>query len=42
VGPAPTVNVIDGGFNNEAITDSIDGGYEDETITDSIDGGYSA
>jgi hypothetical protein len=42
VGPAPTVTLIDGGNNNEAITDSIDGGYEDETITDSIDGGYSA
>lgn len=42
VGPAPTVDLINGGLNNEAITDSIDGGYEDETITSSIDGGYSA
>lgn len=39
---SPTVDLINGGHNNEAITDTIDGGYEDETITDSIDGGYSA
>lgn len=42
VGPPTEVSAIDGGNNDETITDSIDGGYEDETITDSIDGGYSA
>lgn len=42
INPVPAQGLIDGGYEDEAVTSSIDGGYEDETITDSIDGGYSA
>lgn len=41
VSPIADQRFINGGYNNESITDAIDGGYEDETITDSIDGGYA-
>jgi hypothetical protein len=37
--PGFAQNIIDGGVDDETITDEIDGGVDDETITDEIDAG---